>query len=112
MRSASRMICSGGSSRVTYKACSPCSMPSIRNWIAKVDFPVPLEPRMTMVDLPETAFDQVVEPWDSARYFLDIRHGMVPLGPRPGCRGESLAGWNMALDAGGFLKQFRPRNLP
>src|SRR5947208_8393636 len=61
---------------------------------------------------PEAAFDQVVEPWDSARYFLDIRHGMVPLGPRPECRGEGLAGWNMALDAGGFLKPFRPRNLP
>src|SRR5207249_1898920 len=61
---------------------------------------------------PEAAFDQVVEPWDSARYFLDIRHGMIPLGPRPARRGEGLAGWNMALDAGGFLKPFRPRNLP
>src|SRR2546427_587915 len=50
IRSASRMICSGGSSRVTYSACSPCSMPSIRNWIANVDLPVPLEPRMTTVD--------------------------------------------------------------
>src|SRR5207247_8065076 len=61
---------------------------------------------------PEAAFAQVVEPWASDPYFLDIRHGMLPMGPRPERRGEGLAGWNMALDAGGFLKPFRPRNLP
>src|SRR5207253_432269 len=51
---------------------------------------------------PEASLDQVVEPRDSARYFLDIRHGMVPLGPRPERRGEGLAGWNARSMPRGF----------
>src|SRR5437016_9727750 len=61
---------------------------------------------------PKSAFDQVVESRDSAGYFLHVRHGRLPLGPRPERRGEGLAGWNGPFDAWGFLKQFRPGNLP
>src|SRR6266566_248298 len=60
---------------------------------------------------PKSAFDQVVESRDSAGYFLHVRHGRLPLGPRPQRGGEGLAGWNVPFDAWGFLKQFRPGNL-
>jgi len=77
---------------VTYKACSPCSMPSIRNWIANVDLPVPLEPRMTTVDFGQNPPSIRLSSRESARYFLSVRHGHFPLAAGPLSGGRGLGG--------------------